>query len=219
MEKIFRTAQDPISCATHAAAAAASLGGGFVFLWWAVRQGSTTASLAAAMCFCLSLVALYSASALYHYYPGDALADGVKRRLRKLDHSMIYLLIAGSYTPFCVALLPAEKGLPFCGILWVIAICGVVLKMFWLNAPRLLSTLLYLAMGWSVLFVIRDFDRSCVPCLALCALGGVMYTAGAVLYALKRPNIRPGFGFHELFHLFIMAGSVCHYLAVLFFVL
>ena len=122
----FKSAQDPVSCGTHAIGAAAAFAGGVIYLFRAVGEHVPVVTLAAAMGFCLSMIALYAASAIYHYYPGDAKTEGVKSRLRKLDHSMIYVLIAGSYTPFCVALLPAEKGLPFCGALWVIAICGVV---------------------------------------------------------------------------------------------
>ena len=106
MNRFFCRAQDPVSCGTHAIGAAAAFAGGFLFLIRAVRGDVPMVALAAAMCFCLSMVALYAASAIYHFYPGDTESGGVKRRLRKVDHSMIYVLIAGSYTPFSMVLLP-----------------------------------------------------------------------------------------------------------------
>lgn len=219
MPKLFAQAQDPVSCETHALGAAAAFGGAFLFLFRALQAGSTTVALAAAMCFCLSMMALYSASAIYHFWPGDAAAGGVKRLLRKMDHSMIYVLIAGSYTPFSMVLLPQPKGTVFCLGIWCVAIVGVLVKVLWLNAPRLLSTAFYLAMGWAVIFAWGDFMTLGQPCLTLVALGGVCYSVGAVFYAVKKPTISPRWTFHEIFHLLILAGSLFHYLAVYFYVL
>jgi len=219
MKTFFSYAQDPMCFRTHALGALASLLGGGLMLLRAAYADSTATALAAAMCFVFSLIALYSASAIYHFFPGTVTTGGVKRFLRKMDHSMIYVLIAGSYTPFCVVLLPQPKGSRFCLLLWAIAIAGVVLKLVWLNAPRLLSTFFYLAMGWSVLFVIGDFVQVEPLCVFWVALGGVCYSVGAVFYALGRPNINADWTFHELFHLLILAGSLCHYLAVFFCVL
>lgn len=215
----FRTAQDPVSCATHAFGAVCSLLGGFLLLLRATAVNSSAVAFAAAMCFCLSMIALYSASAVYHYYPGTVDSVGVKRVLRKLDHSMIYVLIAGSYTPFALTVLPAAKGRIFCIVLWSIAAAGILIKMFWLNAPRVLCTLAYLCMGWSIVFVWSDFVRAAPACLVLVAAGGISYSIGAVFYALKWPNPSAQFGFHELFHVFILVGSFFHYLAVFLYVL
>ena len=219
MSKFFAHAQDPVSCETHAIGAAAAFAGGVLFLFRAVRVGAPVMALAAAMCFCLSMIALYSASAIYHYYPGDAESGGVKRRLRKMDHSMIYVLIAGSYTPFSLVLLPQPKGARFCLAIWAVAIAGVLVKLLWMNAPRVLSTFFYLAMGWAVLFAWEDFKVLGQPCLTLVALGGACYSVGAVFYAVKKPNISAEWTFHELFHILILAGSFFHYLAVYFYVL
>lgn len=219
MPKLFTQAQDPVSCGTHAIGAAAAFAGGILFLLRALRVGASTRALAAAMCFCLSMIALYTASAVYHFYPGDAHSTGVKRMLRKMDHSMIYVLIAGSYTPFSMVLLPQPKGARFCLALWGVAIAGVLLKILWINAPRVLSTVIYLVMGWAIVFVARDFSAVGQPCLALVALGGISYSVGAVFYAVKKPNISANWTFHELFHLLILAGSLFHYLAVYFYVL
>lgn len=219
MTPMFRTAQDPISSETHALGAVLSLLGGFLFILRALTARASLLALAGAAVFAFSLIALYAASAVYHYYPGDVTSGGVKRLLRKMDHSMIYVLIAGSYTPFALQFLPRAEGVRFTAILWGIALLGILLKLVWISAPRALTSAVYLAMGWSIVFVLRDF-ASCGPaCLTLVALGGVSYSAGAVIYALKRPNRSADFGFHELFHLFILAGSLLHYLAVFFFVL
>lgn len=219
MRKFFSYAQDPVSCETHAIGAAAAFAGGFLFLIRALKVGAPTLALAAAMCFCLSMMALYSASAIYHFYPGTAQSGGVKRFLRKMDHGMIYVLIAGSYTPFCLVLLPQPKGTRFCLVLWAVAIAGILAKLLWINAPRILSTAVYLIMGWAVVFVAKDFAVLGQPCLTLVALGGVCYSVGAVFYAIKKPNISPRWTFHEIFHLLILAGSLLHYLAVYFYVL
>lgn len=219
MNRLFANAQDPVSCETHAIGAAAAFAGGFLFLIRALQTGATMLSLAAAMCFALSMLALYAASAVYHYYPGDVTSSGVKRWLRKMDHSMIYVLIAGSYTPFSLVLLPQPRGTRFCLVLWGVAVAGVLLKLLWINAPRILSTAIYLIMGWAVLFVAGDFASIGQPCLTLVALGGICYSVGAVFYAIKKPNINAEWTFHELFHLLILAGSVFHYLAVYFYVL
>lgn len=219
MRKLFAHAQDPVSCWTHAAGAAAALCGGLWLLLRGLRTHATGLALGAALCFCGSMVALYAASAIYHYYPGNASNGGVKRLLRKMDHGMIYVLIAGSYTPFCVVLLPQPKGTRFCLILWGVALAGVLAKMLWINAPRMLSTAVYLIMGWSVVFVARDFAALGQPCLTLVAIGGICYSVGAVFYAVKKPNISAEWTFHELFHLLILAGSFFHYLAVYLYVL
>ncbi len=219
MRRMFLCAQDPVSCETHAIGAVAAIGGGALFLLRGLIQQSGAPALGAAMCFCLSMVALYTASAVYHYYPGNVNSGGIKRRLRKLDHSMIYVLIAGSYTPFSL-MMPQPKGVRFCAAIWAVALVGVLVKMFWINAPRILSTLFYLVMGWAVVFAWGDFTAALgQPCLTLVAAGGACYSVGAVFYALKRPNINDQWTFHEIFHVCILAGSLFHYLAVYFYVL
>ena len=218
MQKLFAHAQDPVSCWTHAAGAAAALGGGLWLLLRGLRLHTPGVALGAALCFCASMVALYTASAVYHYYPGDVTSGGVKKLLRKMDHGMIYVLIAGSYTPFCLVLLPQPKGRNFCLILWGVALAGILAKLLWINAPRVLSTAVYLVMGWAVVFLAGDFAALGQPCLTLVALGGVCYSVGAVFYAVRRPNLSAEWTFHEIFHLLILAGSLFHYLAVYFYV-
>ena len=172
-------------------------------------------ALAAALIYTISMLLEYVASTLYH----ALVPIPAKKVFKVIDHSAIYLFIAGSYTPFCVVLLPPPRGTQFCLILWGVALAGVLAKMLWINAPRMLSTAVYLIMGWSVVFVAKDFTALGQPCLTLVALGGICYSVGAVFYAVKKPNISAEWTFHELFHLLILAGSFFHYLAVYLYVL
>ena len=162
--------------------------------------------------FGCSLIALYCASALYHLLP---VSQAAVARLRRLDHMTIFILIAGTYTPICV--LALEDGWGLLGLVWTLALCGVVLKLLWMDAPRWLSVGLYLAMGWVALVAASAIFRA-VPSggIAWIVGGGLVYSAGALIYGLKRPNPVPGvFGFHELWHLFVMAGSACHFWVML----
>lgn len=219
MNRIFARAQDPKSCETHAIGAAASFAGGILFLFRSVYTQASALAVASAMCFVFCMIALYSASAVYHFYPGTIHSGGVKRKLRKMDHSMIYVLIAGSYTPFLLELVPRPAGTRLCMILWIIAAAGVLMKILWINAPRVITTIIYLMMGWAGMSVIRYFLELNPVCLALMAAGGLSYSVGAVLYAMDKPKINEDWTAHELFHLFILAGSLFHYLAVFLFVL
>lgn len=208
-------AREPISSLSHCigavvfAAATLLLVGKTLFDDWSPKI------LVGVIVFGVSLVALYSASAIYHFSNGSA-----KRilRLRKLDHSMIYVLIAGSYTPILLKYLPQHESLVFVSVIWGCAVLGVVIKLCWFSAPRWLQTVLYIAMGWAVLFDVSVFRDMSGVAVMLLALGGVSYTVGGIIYIIKRPNISEKWGFHELFHLFILLGSVCHYLMVLFYV-
>ena len=162
--------------------------------------------------FGLSLVALYLASSLYHLLP---LSPVGVARLRKLDHMAIFVLIAGTYTPFC--LLALDDGWGLLALVWSLALCGVLLKLFWMGAPRWLSVALYLGMGWVAVIAAPTLLRA-VPAggMIWVLAGGLTYSAGALVYGLKRPHPLPGvFGFHELWHLFVLAGSACHFWAVL----
>jgi hemolysin III len=167
--------------------------------------------------FGLSLVALYAASTLYHLLP---LSPSGVARLRRLDHMTIFVLIAGTYTPFCLLALEGVWGRGLLGLIWGLALCGILLKLLWMDTPRWLSVALYLGMGWVALVAAPALFRA-VPAGGMAwVLGGALaYSAGALIYGLKRPNPMPGvFGFHELWHLFVMAGSACHFWAVLRYV-
>jgi hemolysin III len=139
----------------------------------------------------------------------------LERWLRRLDHAAIFVLIAGSYRPSALIAMPPRFsgwGWTLFGLVWGVAVAGLIFKLLWINAPRWLSTALYLAMGWLVVLAIVPVAKSLgVTNMSWLGLGGAFYTVGAVIYATKRPNPWPGvIGFHELWHLFVLAGWACH---------
>lgn len=168
--------------------------------------------------FGLSSTGLYSASCIYHFY-NQKNDNKVKLILRKLDHAMIYVLIAGTYTPICLTYLDYPHSLYFVGVIWLIAVIGIVIKLFWMQAPRFISTILYLLMGWALIFDLPAFVHVPVGCLVLVAIGGISYTVGAIIYIIKKPNWFKSFGFHELFHIFVMIGSMFHFIAIFAYIL
>lgn len=161
--------------------------------------------------FGLSVIALYSCSALYHYVQGP---PELVVKLRKLDHTMIFVLIAGTYTPILVLSFPPTKAMIYMIVMWGITLLGTVMKLIWLQAPRWLYTLLYVAMGWAAVGEIPTFFRTSPPLAFWIVAGGLSYTLGAVFYALKKPNPTEEFGFHEIFHVLIIGGTVCHFVAI-----
>jgi hemolysin III len=164
--------------------------------------------------FDFSLIALYTASTLYHLLP---LSPAGVARLRRIDHMTIFVLIAGTYTPFCLLALDGGWRAGLLCLIWGLALCGILLKLLWMDAPRWLSVALYLGMGWVAVFAAPALFRA-VPTggMAWVLGGALVYSAGALVYGLKRPNPMPGvLSFHELWHLFVVAGSACHFWAVL----
>jgi hemolysin III len=159
--------------------------------------------------FGASLILLYTASSVYHAVKAS---EKVELRLKKIDHSMIFVLIAGTYTPICLIALKGAWGIAMLSVVWGLTIAGCVMKILWINSPRWLYTLIYLFMGWIVIVAVKPMLNSITAGGLLCLLaGGVMYSAGAVIYALKRPRLKNKFfGFHEIFHIFVMAGTVLH---------
>jgi hemolysin III len=218
MFTLFQRARDPISSYTHAIGAIVSaLGTIFMLTYGLILKDTTPISLVGAVIFGLSMTALYSASSIYHYVDPTNVTRLL--RLRKLDHAMIYVLIAGSYTPISLTFMNQPHGFYFIGILWVVAAGGIIIKLFWVKFPRWLSASLYLLMGWAAVFDYRAFKDIPVACLGLVAVGGIFYSIGAFVYIFKKPNYPKGWGFHEIFHLFILLGSLIHFLAVVLFVL
>jgi hemolysin III len=132
----------------------------------------------------------------------------------------IFVLIAGTYTPFCLLALDGGWRWGLLGLIWCLALCGVLLKVFWMDAPRWLSVALYLGMGWVAVIAAPALFRAVPPGgIAWVLAGGLVYSAGALVYGLKRPNPVPGvFGFHEVWHIFVLAGSACHFWAVLHYI-
>ena len=204
LEKI----RDPISCLTHMAGAVAALVCTVALVYQACPYGP--GYVFPMLVFGLSLVLLYSASTAYHMPYAQ---EKTLRILRRIDHSMIFCFIAGTYTPVCLIALQGTEGLVMLAVVWSLAIAGCLMKIFWLQAPRFVSTFIYVAMGWIVLFAFYPLAKA-VPAssLALLVAGGIAYTTGAVVYATKRPRLKDGaaFGFHEIFHIFVLIGSFFH---------
>ena len=211
MFKLYLHARDPLSFQTHFIGAIASFVGLCLLVITGVRTNVSNYMIGALVLFGLSMLALYSASSVYHYFHGESKIQTV---LRKLDHSMIYVLIVGTYTPIVMYCMDAPRSYYFLAFMWGVALLGIILKVLWINAPRFISTILYLILGWAVLFDFSAFSIIPGSILGIIALGGVSYTVGAVIYILKKPSLSVRFGFHELFHVFVMIGSLLHYIAI-----
>jgi hemolysin III len=166
--------------------------------------------------YALSLCAMFGASALYHRIDWP---PGPRAWLRRLDHSMIYVLVAGTYTPFALLVLAPALGWTILGVVWGGAVAGVVLSLVWIDAPRWLSAVLYVALGWVAVVVLPQlWNRAGVMAVALLATGGVLYTLGAIVYALRRPDPSPRvFGYHEVFHVLVIAAAAVQFAAVALF--
>lgn len=177
-----------------------------------------TAFIAMAI-FIGSMVALYGASAIYH---SVTVRDSILKIYRKLDHMMIFVLIAGSYTPVCLVVLGDRYGYTLLAAVWGIAIVGMLIKMCWITCPKWFSSMLYIAMGWACLAVFGTLWNTLSRGAFLWLLaGGIIYTVGGVIYALKLPifnSKHKNFGSHEIFHLFVMGGSVCHFIFMYLYV-
>lgn len=200
--------REPASGLTHLAGAGLAVAVLTGLVVQAVGTGSRLRLLAVAV-FGGSLVALYAASALYHLLP---LAPRGVARLRRLDHAMVFVLIAGTYTPFCLLALEGGWRWGLLGMIWGMAAAGIASKLRWMDVPIWLSTGVYILMGWAVVPALPALART-VPGegLAWLVVGGMAYSLGAVVHATGWPSPRPGvFGAHEVWHLFVLAGSACH---------
>jgi hemolysin III len=165
--------------------------------------------------YCLTILGLFGVSATYHRRRWSP--RGWKL-MKRADHSMIFLFIAGTYTPFAFLAVPEPTGWWLLAGVWTGAALGIALKLVWPHAPRWLGVPIYLGLGWAALFVLVDIVRQVgVTAMVLLAVGGVLYSIGAVAYAMKRPNPWPGtFGYHEVFHAMTIVAATCHYIAVYF---
>ncbi|WP_031515391.1 PAQR family membrane homeostasis protein TrhA [Desulfofalx alkaliphila] len=201
--------KDPVSGITHLFGAILSVVALIILVYYAAIQATPWHIVSFAI-FGSSLILLYTASTLYHLLPLSSKGTIV---LRKIDHMMIYVLIAGTYTPVCLVPLRGAWGWSLLGSIWGLALVGIIMKAVWINKPRWLSTLFYVLMGWLVVIAFYPLIKN-IPIggIAWLVAGGVVYTLGAVIYGFKWPNINcKAFGFHEIFHLFVMAGSFCHF--------
>lgn len=213
-----RFIREPINAYTHLIGAVLSfIGTIFLLIYGGKGSPLTATATISIIIFGLSLIALYTASSIYHAVKVD---DSTLLRLKKLDHSMIFLLIAGSYTPFCLLSLTGIWQITITTLIWSLAVIGITLKIFWINMPRWISTGFYIGMGWVALLALSPLSKALnAGGITWLALGGIMYTIGGIIYGLKKPNISKTFGFHELFHIFVMLGSACHYWCVFNYVL
>lgn len=167
----------------------------------------------AAAVFMASSLLLFGNSAVYHRFNWGPRTKVV---LKRIDHANILLLIAGTYTPLATLALPPEKGTLLLCLVWGGALLGILFRVFWINAPRWLYVALYLLLGWAAVMYIVDLLNANVAMMVLVIVGGLLYTGGAIVYALKKPNPWPGhFGFHEIFHVCTVLAFLCHWTACL----
>lgn len=216
----FSKAKDPGSAGTHAAGLAAALIAAPFLLIHAAARGAGTAALVSLGIFIGSMICLYGASTAYHYFD---LTEKANTILKKLDHMMIFILIAGTYTPICVITLAGHRGMLLLAAVWSLAAAGIAMKAFWVFCPRWVSSVIYIAMGWACVIEMPQIVAGLYPAgFAWLLAGGLFYTVGGVIYALKLQafnDLHPNFGSHEIFHLFVLAGSFCHYILMFAFLI
>ena len=206
--------KDPWSAITHGIAGLLAIAGAVPLLLKAASGESTEAPLhtAALAIFILTMILLYAASTVYHSVDSS---EKVNRRLRKMDHMMIFVMIAGSYTPICLIALHNRLGYILCGLVWSIAILGILFKGFWITCPKWLSSVLYIGMGWlCVLAFVPIFHSLPRAGFRWLLAGGIIYTIELPLFNSRHKN----FGSHEVFHVFIMLGSACHFILMYCFI-
>lgn len=210
--------KDPGSALTHFIAMLLALFASSPLIIKAARTPGYTHVLALTV-FITSMILLYAASTIYHTLD---ISPKVNQLLRKVDHMMIFILIAGTYTPICMLVLGDRTGWSLLALVWGIAIVGIVINALWITCPKWFSSMIYIAMGWVCVLAFRKIIAA-LPAQAFGWLlaGGIIYTVGGVIYALKLPvfnHLHRYFGSHEIFHLFVMGGSFCHYVMMYAFV-
>ncbi|HSJ36801.1 MAG TPA: hemolysin III family protein [Planococcus sp. (in: firmicutes)] len=210
--------REPFNAISHLIGAVLSVAALLAMVIKASNENLPAIHILSVVIFGVSLICLYTASTVYHSVKGKPETIAF---LRKLDHSMIFLLIAGSYAPFCLIALDGTLGWTIFILVAALGISGILFKMVWFHSPRWLSTAIYIIMGWIIVFAVVPLaENLSTTGLSLLIGGGIMYTVGGIIYAVK-PNFLSFkyAGFHEIFHIFILLGSLCHFLAVYFYVL
>ncbi len=206
--------KDPGSAITHFVGAVMTLIAALPLLIRANAQ-SNRSYLVTCVVFMTTMLMLYSASTIYHTLD---ISEKVNKVLRKIDHMMIFVFVAGSYTPICIIVLHGRTGAIMLASVWAIALAGILIKFFWITCPKWFSSLLYILMGWVCVFAMAPlYHLLSGGGFYWLLAGGILYTVGGVIYALKLPvfNARfQNFGSHEIFHLFVMAGSICHFIVM-----
>ena len=215
MEKYFR---EPVNGLTHLIGAVLSLAALISMLVKASITGASNIEYLSICLFGIGMILLYSASATYHSVIST---DKVIKVLKRIDHSMIFVLITGSYAPFCLLALHNSAGYTLFSAVLISSVIGIIFKIAWVTCPRWLSSTIYIAVGWFAVFAIYPLSKVLAsPGVFLLIFGGVMYTVGGVIYALKKDKIKIGiFGSHEIFHIFIMLGTLCHFIGVFNYIL
>ena len=217
MKKPFKI-KDPGSAVTHFIGMLMALFAAVPLLIKAAREPDRMYLIALAI-FIVSMILLYAASTTYHTLD---LSERTNKILKKIDHMMIFILIAGTYTPICLITLKGPVGYGLLALVWGIAIVGIVIKGFWIYCPKWFSSVLYIAMGWVCVLAFTQIMNALPRAAFLWLLaGGIIYTIGGVIYALKLPifnSKHKNFGSHEIFHLFVMGGSFCHFIVMYAFV-
>ena len=206
--------KDPGSAITHFIGMLMAIFAGIPLILKAAQEPGKV-YLFSTIVYIASMILLYAASTIYHTFDISA---KVNKRLKKFDHMMISVLIAGSYTPICLLVLTKPLGYFLLALVWSFAILGILIKAFWINCPKWFSSVLYIGMGWTcVLAFTQLLDAMSPAAFGWLLAGGIIYTIGGVIYALKLPifnNKHKNFGTHEIFHLFVMGGSACHFIVM-----
>ena len=211
---IIKYIKDPGSAITHFIGMVMAIPAAIPLLIKAARQSDPLYIVAMGV-YALSLILLYTASPAYHTFDRS---ERINTILKKIDHMMISVLIAGSYTPICLLVLEKKTGLVLLGIVWGIALIGILIKAFWVYCPKWVSSVLYIGMGWTCVLAFGQIFHAMSPAgFGWLLAGGIIYTVGGIIYALKLSvfnNRHKYFGSHEIFHLFVMGGSLCHYIVM-----
>lgn len=210
MEKYFR---EPVNGLTHLIGAVLSLIAFIAMLAKSIITGASLIEYVSICLFGLGMILLYSASATYH---SVIASENVIKVLKRVDHSMIFVLITGSYAPFCLIALHNSAGYTLFTAVLISSVIGIIFKIAWVTCPRWLSSTIYIAVGWFAVFAIYPLSKALAfPGVAMLIIGGLFYTIGGVIYALKKDKIKIGvFGSHEIFHVFIMLGTLCHFIGI-----
>jgi hemolysin III len=211
---MFSTLREPVNGLTHLITAGAALVGLIVLLVIGWGQPGKLISL---MIYGISLTLLFLASGIYHSVKAD---PNVLLKLRKFDHSAIYLLIAGTYTPICFNMLEGFWKWGMLGVVWGLALVGIGVKIFFIKAPRWVTAGVYIIMGWLCIFGIQEILASLpVGAIIWLATGGIIFTLGALVYITKTMDFVPGvFGFHEIWHIFVILGALAHFIMIAFYI-
>lgn len=210
--------KDPGSALTHFIAMLGAMTAAIPLLFKAARA-SDHLHFASLLIFILSMIFLYAASTIYHTFD---ISETVNKTLRKLDHMMIFILIAGTYTPVCLIVLGKSSGYFLLALVWGIALAGITINALFINCPKWFSSVIYIAMGWACVLALKQIIAALSePAFGWLLAGGIIYTIGGIIYALKLPlfnSKHKNFGSHEIFHLFVMGGSLCHYIMMYAFI-